>query len=128
MHPESYAEMSRLVATYLRLDQRLHVLDVGSYDVNGTYRPLFDHENWLYAGADMQAGPNVDHVLTDPYRWSFADEAFDVVISGQTFEHTQFFWLTWKEMVRVLRRGGVIFLIAPSSGVEHRYPVKIKLR
>jgi cephalosporin hydroxylase len=123
MHPESYVEMSRLVTTYLKSDQRLRVLDVGSYDVNGTYRPLFDNEHWCYEGADMQAGPNVDHVLPDLYRWSFEDEAFDVLISGQTFEHIKFFWLTWKEMVRVLKPGGLIFLIAPSAGAEHRFPV-----
>jgi cephalosporin hydroxylase len=123
MHPESYAEMSRLVATYLRPDQPLRVLDVGSSDINGTYRPLFDYAHWTYEGADMQAGLNVDHVLADPYRWAFPDEMFDVVISGQTFEHIQFFWLTWKEMVRVVKRGGFLFLIAPSSGLEHRYPV-----
>ena len=123
MHPESYEAMSRLVATYLSRDQRLRVLDVGSYDVNGTYNPLFDNENWIYEGADMEAGRNVDHVLTDPYRWFLADETFDVVISGQTFEHIKFFWLTWKEMVRVLKRGGLIFLIAPAIGAEHRYPV-----
>jgi cephalosporin hydroxylase len=123
MHPESYDEMARLVATYLRPDQPLRVLDVGSYDVNGTYRPLFANQPWTYEGADLQAGPNVDHVLTDPYHWALGDETFNVVISGQTFEHIPFFWLTWKEMVRVLKQGGLIFLIAPSSGWEHRYPV-----
>jgi cephalosporin hydroxylase len=123
MHPESYQEMSRLVSTYLRPDQRLRVLDVGSYDVNGTYRSLFANELWTYEGADLQVGPNVDHVLTDPYHWSLGNESFDVVISGQTFEHIPFFWLAWKEMVRVLHRDGLIFLIAPSSGWEHRHPV-----
>jgi hypothetical protein len=38
----------------------------------------------------------------------------DVVISGQAFEHIEFFWLSWRETVRVLRQGGLIFLIAPS--------------
>jgi hypothetical protein len=67
MHPESDQEMSPLVTTYLRPDQRLRVLDVGRYDVNATYRPLFTNETWTYEGADLQAGPSVTHVLTDPY-------------------------------------------------------------
>ena len=78
MHLESYQEMSRLVTTYLRPDQQLRVLDVGSYDVNGTYRPLFGNEPWTYEGADLQAGPNVTHVLTDPYHWVLSDDSFDV--------------------------------------------------
>lgn len=123
MHQESYDEMSRLVTTYLRTEQSLRVLDIGSCDVNGTYKPLFSNKNWTYEGADMQAGPNVDHVLLDPYRWSFEDETFDVVISGQTFEHIKYFWLVWKEMVRILRIGGLVFLIAPSRGIEHCYPL-----
>ena len=71
----------------------------------------------------MPFGPNVTHVLTDPYHWVLGDETFDVVISRHTFEHIPFFWLTWKEMVRVLKRSGLIFLIMPSSGVELLNPV-----
>ena len=115
--------MSRLVATYLDPEVPLRVLDLGSYDVNGSYRPFFEKPNWRYEGADMGPGPNVDHVLTDPYRWSLADESFDVVVTGQAFEHIKFYWRTFDEMVRVLRPGGHIFLLAPSKGVEHRHPV-----
>jgi SAM-dependent methyltransferase len=49
--------------------------------------------------------------------------SIDLIISGQAFEHIEFFWRTWLEMVRVLKPGGKIFLIAPSRGPEHRYPV-----
>ena len=115
MHSESYEEMSQLVARHLDPASPLKILDVGSYDVNGSYRPLFTREGWTYEGADMQAGPNVDHVLTDPYRFPFPDASYGVVVSGQAFEHIQFFWRTWREMVRVLRPGGLIFLIAVIS-------------
>jgi SAM-dependent methyltransferase len=47
----------------------------------------------------------------------------DLVISGQSFEHMEFFWLAWLEMCRIVRPGGLIFLLAPSRGPEHRYPV-----
>ena len=36
--------------------------------------------------------------------------------------HIEFFWLTWLEMARILKPGGLIFLVAPSRGPEHRYP------
>jgi SAM-dependent methyltransferase len=122
MHPSSYNEAARLVATYLPRDKALRILDVGAYDVNGTYRPLFDAPDWKYEGADAAAGPNVMHVLLDPYCWTLPG-TYDVIISGQTLEHVEFFWLTWREMVRYLKPGGLIFLLLPSAGPEHRYPV-----
>jgi cephalosporin hydroxylase len=123
MHPESYQEMSRMVTQYLPGRLPLHVLDVGSYAVNGSYKPLFTERGCHYTGLDQSPGPNVDVVLKDPYRFPFPRNSFDVLISGQAFEHIPRFWETWSEMVRVLKPGGWIFLIAPSRGVEHRYPV-----
>lgn len=115
--------MSRLVDAHLNPAARLSIADIGSYDVNGSYRPLFANPGWHYQGLDLAAGPNVDLVLTSPYRLPFAAESLDVVISGQAFEHVEYFWLTWLEVVRALKPGGIAFLIAPSRGPEHRYPV-----
>lgn len=113
--------MGALVEKYLDKEKPLTVLDVGSYDVNGTYKPLF--VGWVYTGVDIAAGPNVDIVLASPDILPFPKESFDVVISGSTFEHMPRFWLMWLEMVRVVRPGGYIFVIAPSRGYEHRHPV-----
>jgi len=71
---------------------------------------------------DLAAGPNVDVVLSSPYRLPFQSHSVDVIVSGQAFEHIEFFWLTWLEMTRILKPGGLIFLVAPSRGPEHRYP------
>jgi len=114
--------MQRLVETHLDRGRALHAIDIGSYDVNGSYRTLFDVPGWRYTGVDLQAGPGVDVVLSSPYRLPFASGSVDVVLSGQAFEHIEFFWLSWIEMLRVLKPGGLLFLIAPSRGPEHRYP------
>ncbi len=97
------------------------VVDIGSCDVNGSYRAIFP--NFRYIGIDAAAGPNVDLVATDPYRYPLPANAADIVVSGQTYEHVEFFWMTFLEMIRLTRPGGLIFLIAPSRGAEHRYPV-----
>jgi len=123
MHLSSLEHMRGLVSRYLEPTARLRILDMGSYDVNGSYRPLFEEPNWQYVGVDVEPGPNVDLVLSSPYRLPLPDENADVVISGQAFEHIEFFWLSWREMVRVLRPHGLIFLIAPSRGPEHLHPV-----
>lgn len=97
------------------------VVDVGCMDVNGTYRSLFPE--CRYIGVDMEAGPGVDVVAHKSYRYPIASSSADLVISGQAFEHIEFFWLAWLEMSRIVRPRGLIFLLAPSRGPEHRYPV-----
>jgi SAM-dependent methyltransferase len=123
MHLGSYQNMEKLVGSYIESSADLSVFDIGSYDVNGSYRPLFDKPGWRYSGVDLAAGPNVDIVLNSPYRLPLASGSADLVVSGQAFEHVEFFWVAWLEQVRVLKPGGMIFLIAPSRGPEHRYPV-----
>ena len=39
-----------------------------------------------------------------------------MVVSGQTFEHIEYIWVTIVEIARVLRTGGLACLIAPGSG------------
>jgi SAM-dependent methyltransferase len=72
----------------------------------------------------MEPGPNVDIAVNTPYRWAeVPTDSFDVVISGQCLEHSEFFWETLREMTRVLREGGLMCLIVPNGFAEHRYPV-----
>jgi SAM-dependent methyltransferase len=122
MHTSSLAHMRRLVDTYLKGQNDLNIVDIGSWDVNGSYKPLLSAPGWRYCGVDLAAGPNVDVVMTSPYQLPMTSHSVDVLVSGQAFEHIEFFWLTWLEICRVVKPGGLIFLIAPSRGPEHRYP------
>lgn len=122
MHISSYEHMQRLAASHLDENALISVVDIGACDVNGSYRPIFDRPKWRYSGIDLEPGNNVDVVLSSPYVLPFKTGSIDVVISGQAFEHIEYFWVSWLEMVRVLKPGGLIFLIAPSRGYEHRYP------
>ncbi|MEO6727113.1 MAG: class I SAM-dependent methyltransferase [Blastocatellia bacterium] len=123
MHNSSYEHMADLVARHLPAGQALSILDIGSYDVNGSYKRLFAQPHWHYIGVDLSSGPNVDVVLSSSYHLPMATGSIDLIISGQAFEHVEYFWLSWLEMARLLKPGGQIFLIAPSRGPEHRYPV-----
>ena len=127
MHQSSLDKMTDFCARYLDFPDDGHqrtVIDLGSQDINGTYRPLFDPKKWRYLGIDMAAGKNVDIVLRDPYRWrEIRTASADCVISGQAFEHTEYFWLSTLEIASVLKPGALCCIIAPSTGPEHRYPV-----
>lgn len=106
-----------------RENEKLRIYDLGSQDVNGSYKSIFDKTAWIYTGLDMEAGCNVDIVLKDPYDWNeIPSNHADVIISGQAFEHIRFFWVTMLEISRILRPGGICCIIAPAGGHEHRYP------
>jgi hypothetical protein len=108
----------------------MRIIDIGSRNVSGggqdysSYRNLFSFPNWEYVGCDMAKGDNVDIVLKSPYRWKELKScSADVVISGQAFEHMEFFWFSIMEIMRILKPGGYCCIIVPSSGFPHRYPV-----
>jgi SAM-dependent methyltransferase len=126
MHRTSYDNMALFVEKHLSplKGRPLRILDVGSQDVNGTYKPLFSDQAWRYSGADVGPGPNVDVILKRPYLWrELKANSYDVVVSGQTLEHIEYPWLTVMEIARIMRPGGICCLIAPSVGPEHRYPL-----
>ena len=78
MHDASYAMMKMQKE---KLPGAFYILDVGSMDVNGTYRDLFS--GCEYIGIDIRPGENVDLCDFD----LLPNDFFDLVISGQTFEH-----------------------------------------
>ncbi len=126
MHLSSLDEMREFREKYLfgKEESPLRILDLGSMAIGGSYRRLFEESQWEYIGVDISSGDNVDIVLSDPYDWLEIEScSIDIVISGQAFEHIEYFWRTMKEIARVLKKGGLCCIIAPSGGREHRYPV-----
>lgn len=95
-----------------------HVLEIGSYDVNGTIRDLFA-DAATYVGVDLEPGPGVDrvafgHEVGDP------DGTYDVTLSGECFEHDMHWRDTFANMVRLTRPGGLVAFTCASRGrVEH---------
>lgn len=125
MHKSSYLKMQYFRDTYLDANQELKILDIGSFDKNGDYNYglLLKNPKWTYHGLDLKPGNNVHVVIDDPYDWKeLEDSSYDVIISGQAFEHIEFFWLTLEEIKRVLKPKGLFFLIVPSTGPVHKNP------
>lgn len=128
VHEASFEKMRAFRNVYLKpiAEHPVRVLDVGSGTIPGTpsYRDLLAGPDFEYVGLDIEEGPNVDRVPADPFSWGeLATESFDVVISGQTFEHNPFFWITAAEIARVLAQDGLVAIIAPSAGHVHRFPL-----
>ena len=92
-------------------------------------------DDWEYIGLEIKeacegidisdpkyAGKNVDVIMVEQYKYPFADESIDVVVSTSCFEHDVMFWLSFKEMVRVSKNDGLIYLNTPSVGDYHAHP------
>jgi len=126
MHLSSLIIMYDFFKKYLKPGDS--ILDVGSrlseYG-SPSYKDVLEltQIKALYTGLDIEGGDNVDVVLEKPYEFPLIDACHDIVISGQMLEHCEFFWLTFKEMARVLKPGGYMCVIAPKLQKQHRFPV-----
>jgi SAM-dependent methyltransferase len=123
LHGSTFREMSKFAATLPRTV--LRIADVGSLDVNGTYKSIFSSiATWTYVGMDLCPGPNVDVVLRGENDWSnVSEESFDVVISGQTLEHTRKPWQFVRQLARLAKPGGTLCVIAPYQWIYHPHPI-----
>lgn len=93
------------------------VVDIGSLDINGNNRVLF--EDCLYLGVDVASGKNVDFVSLGS-KFSLPDQSVDVVISTECFEHDMSYEDTLRNIYRILRPGGFfVFTCATEGRAEH---------
>lgn len=121
MHKTAEQNAKRFFDNYVN-DNKTDFLEIGSYLSSFNIRSLSKNGS-KYIGVDLSSGLGVDVVLKDPYQLPFDDNSFDYVISSSCFEHSEFFWLTYLEVIRVLRPNGLFYLNAPSNGDFHRFPV-----
>lgn len=120
MHPTALQTGRLFFETYWQSNYH-NILDIGSRDVNGSLRSV-KPEAAAYLGVDLQPGPGVELVLQDPHHLPLDDQSVDIVVSTSCLEHDPLFWLTFGEMLRVLKPGGILYINAPSNGGYHGYP------
>jgi SAM-dependent methyltransferase len=101
-----------------------NVLEVGAFDVNGSLKD-FKPQVCEWVGVDLEPGKGVDIVIERASRLPFEDHSFDLVVATSIFEHDPTFWLTFNEMLRVVKPTGFIYVCAPSNGWVHRYPMDV---
>jgi len=125
MHPSALRNGELFFKAYGKgfpAEEKPTVIDIGSQDVNGSLRDVCP-STFHYIGLDFQQARGVDLVLGDPYQLPFESDSVDVAVSSSCFEHSEMFWLSFLEVLRVLKPHGLFYLNAPSAGGFHRYPV-----
>lgn len=93
------------------------VLEIGSYDVNGSVRQFFGEAS--YCGTDLMEGPGVD-LVADGHLLTHEDDTYDITLSCECFEHNPHWAATFLNMHRMTRPGGfVLFTCATRGRLEH---------
>ncbi len=100
------------------------VIEVGSYDVNGSLRYVVELlEPLQYIGTDITEGVGVDIVCSaENLVQRFGKESFDVVISTCTLEHIKDWRAAISNIKTICKPNGIILIIVPSYWSFHAYP------
>lgn len=127
MHETAKQNAIRFFNAYVRKTFSGKLIDIGSRLVSDnpqgfTIRHLCP-PNIQYIGIDLEPGFNVDLVLQKPNEFPIEDNSVDYVVSSSCFEHSQFFWVTYLEILRILKPNGLLYMCAPSNGPWHRHPI-----
>lgn len=100
------------------------MLEVGSLNINGTVRDFFT--DCSFTGIDIGEGKDVDEVCSGE---DFPGPAnhFDVIVSTEVFEHTPSWDLIVLNMIRLLKKDGLLMFSCaapgrPQHGTKTFYP------
>jgi len=96
--------------------KKISILEIGSYNVNGTIRDIFINQKYL--GIDVKKGPCVD-IVYDGLNLDIQDK-FDLSISCECFEHNPYYLENFKKMIELTKNDGVVvFTCASLFRKEH---------
>jgi len=126
MHSSSVKNLERFFNVYLNKFENPKILDLGGAKLGNQVSGLDilkkNFSSFEYLTCDIKSDDSVDIVLKNPYSFDeIKDNSFDIIISISTFEHIEFFWLTYLEILKKLKSNGIFYLNVPSNGIFHRW-------
>lgn len=115
-HPEQSRFCQKVKRIFPEKFTGVDVLDIGSLDINGNNRYLF--ENYTYTGVDLGPGKNVD-VVSRGHEFK-PGRQYDVVISTECFEHDMYWRETIQNCIDLTKSEGLfLFSCATTGRQEH---------
>jgi len=97
------------------------MIEVGSLNINGSIRNIF--KDCEYVGYDVGKGVGVD-ITYDGINFNQPDETFDTAGSCNCFEHNPHWVSNFRDMHRMLKPGGLLFIAVPTTGSEEHGTTK----
>jgi SAM-dependent methyltransferase len=117
MHPEARDFTLSVKSQFPRFFEGKRVLDVGSGDINGNNRFLF--QNCEYHGNDVVSAPNVT-IVSKTSDLQFEAGSFDTIISTECFEHDPEYQDSLRKILYMLKPEGLfVFTCASTGRPEH---------
>lgn len=112
MHYNNTLWLKDLKEKYPKNFKKCRVLEIGSYNVNGTARDYF--ENCDYTGIDKEEGNGVD-IVCNAQQTNFTKK-FDTLLILSVFEHDLEWKKTLKHNLQWLKEDGMCFVCFGAEG------------
>lgn len=91
------------------------VVELGSYDINGSIRALF--EGCEYTGVDVRSGPGVDLVCS-AHDVPLCSGGYAIVASAEMLEHDENWRKSIRRMLELVSPGGLVIITCAAPGRE----------
>ncbi len=113
MHPANRVWLKHLRGRYREYFNEAKVLEIGSYNVNGTARDFFS--DCEYVGVDRDAGPGVD-LVCQAIDTKFEPLYFDALVAMSVFEHDSDWASAFEHVLQWVRKHGLVVLCWGAEG------------
>lgn len=114
-HPEQLKFVELVRSLFPQHFNGCQVLEIGSMDIQGSVRGYFT--DCKYVGIDIGPGPGVD-VVARGESYDSDGARFDVAVSCECFEHNPEWESTLRNMIRLLKPGGLLVVTCAAPGRE----------
>jgi hypothetical protein len=106
-------------AEELPIPKGLTILEIGSYDVNGSVRSLYEKHASKYVGCDIEAGKGVDIVVDkdEDLIKRFGKKSFDLVVCTEVLEHAE----DWRKIVSEVKQIASKYILVTTRSVGFPY-------
>jgi SAM-dependent methyltransferase len=121
MHITSLVASEEFANTYI---QKGVVVDIGGQVIKDVgLRNFYEKKGLKYICLDIVEHNSVDITIKIGDKLPFLTNSVDYIICNSVFEHDPCFWMTFKEMTRIIKDDGYIYVNSPSSGPYCPYVV-----
>lgn len=120
MHKNSYLLFEKYVEAYFKNVER--VLEIGPAGFPSEYCRKVNRSDLQWDTLDIAPNPKLTYSGVPEYSFPIADDTYEIVFSGQVFEHVRKIWRWMPELARITRPGGYVITISPVSYPYHPAP------
>lgn len=116
MHPQVGEFLDQVRKQWPNSFHGKRVLDVGSFDINGTARPWFTE--CQYTGIDWREGPGVDVVVLAHEHQG----EYDTIVCTEMLEHDRYYRQTMDRCREMLAPGGIWIVTCAGPPRREHHP------